>query len=186
MSEQDNEELDSKNETSEEDDNTEDIEEVEGADADETEDEDKPKYTETEMKLYARTKKAEAEARKLKKQLAEKDEAAKPKIKTETKTQESSDSVDEKILRETKGYDDDAMDELKFIAAREGISIFAAQHSKRFATYQKQADEEKRKAEASAGGSKGSGRKKSEPSFSDPNLTEEQHRKMAEDKYGVR
>ena len=65
MSEQDNEELDSQNQETEEVLNTEEVEETVA----DTETEDKPKYTESEMKSYARAKKAEAEARQLKKEL---------------------------------------------------------------------------------------------------------------------
>lgn len=181
MSEQDEENLDSLNETTEEVENTEEVEET-GAQS-ETEDTG-PKYTELEMKLHARAKKAEADNKRLKAELSAKvespveAEALKSKDPVPPK-----DDVDEKILRATKGYDDDAIEELKFIAERQGVSLFAAEQDKRFVRYVKEADEEKKKADAALPGSKGSARKQAQPSFSDP-LTAEQHRELAA-KHGI-
>lgn len=91
----------------------------------------------------------------------------------------NAEEVDEKILRATKGYSDDTIDELKFIAERQGISLFAAEASDRFKRYVDSVQEEQKKAEASLGASKGSNRKPAQPSFSDPNLTADQHRELA-------
>lgn len=148
----------------------------------ETEDE-QPKYTEAEMKLYARAKKAEAEAREAKRLLKEK-EAKQTINKQDSKTDNASE-VDEKILRATKGYGDDAIEELKFIAERNNISLFAAETDKRFVRYMKIVEEEKRSQEASLGASKGASRKNTPPSFGDPNLTPEQHKELAA-KYGIK
>lgn len=80
MSDIDEENVDSTNDTTEEVENT---EEVEGNAVD-AETEDTPKYTESEMKSYARAKKAEAEARQLKKELeAIKTASNKPVAKVE-------------------------------------------------------------------------------------------------------
>lgn len=67
---------------------------------------------------------------------------------------------------------------------REGTSILAATESKRFKRYMDEVEAERKKAEASLGASKGSGRKQSQPSFSD-NLSEDEHRALAA-KMGIR
>lgn len=178
MSDELKDELESETEPTEEVENT---EEVEDTDVESEQSEDEPKYTESEMKSFARAKKAEAEAKRLKKEKADLEAKLKEKEKSTNNPtpKPQADDVDEKILRATKGYDDDAIDELKYIAGRKGISLFAAEQDKRFVNYQKQAEEEQRQAEATLGASKGSGRKKSEPSFRDP-LSSEEHRKLWE------
>jgi hypothetical protein len=182
------EDLDSLNETTEEVENTESIEET-TADVD-TEDtsalkQELARKEESRQILYKRAKEAEAEVRRLKAE-PPKAEAQNSSTKDSAlQRNESPDAVDEKILRATKGYDDEAIAELKFIAERESISLFAAEQDKRFVRYQAIVDEEKKKAEASLGGSKGSARKKAEPSFSDPGITSDQHRDLAA-KYGIK
>lgn len=177
-------EKDTQETTSEEDDKTEiDDESIDVEDESAQDDaEDKPKYTDLEKKLYKRAKKAEAE---LKAAKAKKEAEAPKQSKTEPPpSRESPSEVDEKILRATKGYDDDAIDELKFIAERENISLFAAQIDKRFIRYVEAAEQEKREVEASVGASKGSGRKKSEPAFNTQGLTPEQHKALWEKTQG--
>lgn len=181
MSDELNEELDSQNQETEEVLNTDDIEETDAQS--ETED-NSPKYTELEMKLHARAKKAEAEARRLKAEMKQKQEV-KSEIKSDPQPRESSVDIDVKILTATKGYDEDAIDELKFIAERKGISLFAAEQDARFVRYQQIAAEDKKKAEAGLGASKGAGHKKSEPDITTSGLTPEQHKKLWEKKMGL-
>lgn len=111
---------------------------------------EKPKYTEQEVAMYKRAKKAEAEAKDAKLKIAELEKA-----KSST-SNDNSESVDEKILRSTKGYDEDTMDKLKVVAKGLGSDLFKAESDPLFQTYleKRQADEKKEKAKL--GSSKGS------------------------------
>lgn len=187
--------INSQNDTSQEDENTEvddestDIEDESAED--ESEDED---LKEKNKKLFYRAKKAEGFVqqpdgtwlRKFKPRLVPLEEADKPKHKSEIKKDPSpsEETIDEKILRATKGYDDEAMAELKAIAKGKGMTLLQAEQDKIFKIYLKEAEAEKKKAEAALGGSKGAGKKKSEVDVSTPNLTDEQHRELAK-KYGI-
>lgn len=191
MADEANEELDSQDQDVTDTETTDEVEETDVEPG--TEDEGKPQYTEREMKSFARAKKAEADAKRLKAEKAELLRKLEQKEKAKEKTTNNQDqkpkeaaSVEETILRATKGYDDEAIEELTFIAERQGISLLAAEHDRRFQSYLKLAEEDRRKAEASLGASKGSGRKAAEPDLTQPGLTPEQHRKLAEEKYGIR
>jgi len=177
MSEELSDELESQNQDVTDTETTDEVEET-GAEP-MTEDEDKPRYTESEMKMYARAKKAEAEAKRLKALLTNSKPEPKQTERKETVNQGptlTEEQVDEKILR-SQGLDDDAIEEAKYIAGRKGISLIAATHDERFIRFKTQAEEDKRKAEASLGASKGSGRKKSAPTFDQP-LTREDHERL--------
>lgn len=180
MSDELNEELDSQNQDVQDTEITEEIEETDAESADE----DQPKHTEAEMKLFARAKKAEAEARRLKAELKQKQEE-KQSIKSDPQPKDTSVEIDEKILRSTKGYDDDAIEKLKSIAKLNKTSLFAAEQDDYFVYYQQKAAEEKRKAEAGLGASKGAGHKKSEPDIKTPGLTREQHEELFRKKMGL-
>lgn len=86
-----------------------------------------------------------------------------------------SDTVDEKILKSTKGYDEEAMEKLKVVAKGLGTDLFKAEADPLFQDYlaRKQADERKEKAKL--GSSKGS-QVSQEKSISD--LTDEEHKAL--------
>lgn len=112
---------------------------------------DVTKVLETNKKLYSRTKTSEAENKELKRRLAELE------AQSSTKNDNvSSDSVDEKILRSTKGYDDDTLEKLRVVSKGLGVDLFKAEQDELFQDYlsKKQAEERKEKAKLSS--SKGS------------------------------
>ena len=81
-----------------------------------------------------------------------------PQVEKQTSTNQdiNSSAVDEKILRSTKGYDDETIDKLTVVAKGLGVDLFKAEKDQLFQDYlaRKQADERKEKAKL--GSSKGS------------------------------
>jgi len=134
----------------------------------------------TDWKAEAQRAKAVARrlANKLRKQQEKQEQISKVQPKEKAAQKDTPNEVDEKILRATKGYDDEAVEELKFIAEREKISLFAAQADKRFIRYLAEQEEERKRDSAGLGASKGAGRQKTEPTFATPSLTAEQHRAL--------
>lgn len=112
---------------------------------------EKPKYTEQEVAMYKRAKKAEAEAKDAKQKLAELEKA-----KNLSTSNDNSESVDEKILRSTKGYDDETMDKLKVVAKGLDSDLFKAESDELFQDYLAKKQAEERKEKAKLGSSKGS------------------------------
>lgn len=110
---------------------------------------EKPKYTEQEVAMYKRAKKAEAEAKDAKQKLAD-------LAKSSSTSNDTSESVDEKILRSTKGYDEETMDKLKVVSKGLGVDLFKAESDPLFQTYLAQKQAEERKEKAKLGSSKGS------------------------------
>lgn len=152
----------------------------EGEDTDDDQSNGSTQEDSTDWKAEAQ--RAKAVARRLANKLRKQQEKQDPKINVQPKEKaapkDTPNEVDEKILRATKGYDDEAVEELKFIAERENVSLFAAQTDKRFLRYLAEQEEEKKRESAGLGASKGSGRQKSEPTFTTTGLTAEQHRAL--------
>lgn len=127
---------------------------------------------ESRERIYKRAKAAEAELKALK--------ANKPvEAKTQsTNIDNSSDTVDEKILKSTKGYDEETIDKLKVVAKGLGVDLFKAEQDDLFQDYiaKKQADERKEKAKL--GSSKGS-QVSQERSIGD--LTDEEHKQFVKE-----
>ena len=76
--------------------------------------------------------------------------------KTSTNQDINSDSVDEKILRSTKGYSDEDLEKLKVVAKGLGVDLFKAEQDALFKDYYAKRQAEERKEKARLGGSKGS------------------------------
>ena len=98
--------------------------------------------------------------------------------KQSTNKDNSSDTVDEKILRSTKGYDEETIDKLKVVAKGLGVDLFKAEQDDLFQDYiaKKQADERKEKAKL--GSSKGS-QVSQERGIGD--LTDEEHKQFVKE-----
>lgn len=120
----------------------------------EVEQPDVSKLQESNKKLYSRAKTAEAEAKAAKQKIAELEKASQQSSTNNTVTSDA--SVDEKILRSTKGYDDETIERLKVVSKGLGVDLFKAEADELFQNYlaKKQADEKKEKAKL--GSSKGS------------------------------
>lgn len=88
------------------------------------------------------------------------------------------DTVDEKILRSTKGYDDEAIDKLKVVAKGLGVDLFKAEQDELFQDYIVKKQVEERKEKAKLGSSKGS-QISQQRSISD--LTDEEHRQLVKE-----
>lgn len=144
MSEIDEENVDSTNDTTEEVVKTDDAEETDAQSGTE-----EPKYTESEMKSYARMKKAEAETRQLKKEL---DALKAPKVETkvETKPSEKQDGLMPKdlyALMEAKVPQDD-VDVVTDYAAFKKITVAEALKSSVVKTELAERAEKRQTAEA--------------------------------------
>jgi hypothetical protein len=90
----------------------------------------------------------------------------------------------EDLLRETKGYDDDAIATLKKIAAVSNTSLFKAQSDPLFKAYLEKQTEEKKKADAKMGASKGSGKGGQKKTFNTPGLSDDEHKAKWKEKNG--
>ena len=87
----------------------------------------------------------------------------KPQPITKAESPPPTDSVTpEDLLRTTKGYDDDALKELKAIAKGKGISLINAQNDPLFVAYLEKQEAEKKKRAAQLKASTGSGSTKSQ------------------------
>lgn len=185
MSEQDLELNDSLTVPSEEDANTEVSQETDidaDAPSDKAED-DIEALKEANRRLFARAKKAEGFVLKDGKWV-KKDSAPEEKPKPKSINRQSGideQSVDEKILRATKGYDDEAIEQLKAIARGKDTSLLGAEQDDLFKLYLNSAEVQKKREAAQIGASKGSGTVvEKSVDFNDPNLSPEEHRKLVE------
>lgn len=184
MSEQDLELNDSLTVPSEEDANTEadssaDIDA--DAQSDKAED-DVEALKEANRRLFARAKKAEGFI--LKDGVWVKKDQPKAEAKPKSINRQSGideQSVDEKILRATKGYDDEAIEQLRAIARGKETSLLGAEQDELFKLYLNSAEVQKKREAAQIGASRGSGTVvEKSVDFNDPNLSPEDHRKLVE------
>lgn len=147
MSDELNDELESKTEPTEEVVNTEEVEEVDSNDADETEDsEDLEAIKEKNKRLYERAKKAEAEAKILKAERIKKEE----KAKVESKPSEKQDgiSVMDAIVLSKASVAEDDIEEVVSYAKFRNVSVKEALKDKTLQTILRDRDEQRKTAEA--------------------------------------
>lgn len=166
MSEQDNNvELDTTNEPTEEVDKTEEVEET-VVDT-ETDDPavDTAKLKEANKRLFERAKKAEAEAKELKAK------ASKP-------SNQPVQQVDSDELRLiAKGLSDEEIDTAKVIAKGKGISLVDSLKDPMFVAFQKEVKEQQARDNAKLGASSGSGQE-GEEQLVKPGMTTEEHKEV--------
>jgi len=112
---------------------------------------DVEKLKETNSKLYARAKEAEAELKKLRSQ-------PKPaqSVPSTNANYVSREELDLAILRTSKGYDDESIDNLQVISKGKGISLIQAQEDPLFKLMLEKKELDMRKAQSNLGASKGS------------------------------
>ena len=158
MSEQDNENLDSTNETTEEVVKTEEV--VEESVVDTPPEDETEKLKETNKRLFERAKKAEAEAKKLKAEA----EKAQP---------DPSNERDELRLI-AKGLSDEEIEQAQVIAKGKGISLTESIKDPMFKAYQNELKEQQKKEKAKLGASKGSNQAPDEVLVK-PNMSREEH-----------
>lgn len=130
---------------------------------------DVEKLQETNSKLYARAKEAEAELKRLRSQPKPKAES----VSTTNANYVSREELDLAILRTSKGYDDEAIDNLQVISKGKGISLIQAQEDPLFKLMLAQKESDMRKAQSNLGTSKGS---TSNQARKIGEMTEEEHR----------
>lgn len=160
MSEQDEVELDTQDQPTEEVVNTEVAEETT-----QVETESIQEHTEAEKKLFARAKKAEAEAKLAKQELA--------KLK-QTNSPPTTDADELKLI--ARGYSDEAIEQAKVIAKGTGKSLTEAIKSPLFEAFEQKQKAEERKEKARLNASKGSSQEV-QKSMSD--LSRDDHQKLA-------
>jgi hypothetical protein len=161
MSEQDNEELDSQDQPTEEVVNTEEVNEPVA----DTGTEDLEKLKESNKRLFERTKKAEADLKALKAK------EAKPDIKI------NSDSLSrEEAILIAQGMEADDLDELKAVAEAKGLSLLKAKETPLFQGYLEKIETERKKEKAKLSASKGSQTTQAEKSVSE--MTPEEHKEF--------
>lgn len=91
------------------------------------------------------------------------------------------DEYEEGILRTTKGYADEDIQTLNVIAKGKGVSLFQAEQDQMFKTHLLVKAEEKRKAEAQLGASRGSSMTKGK---SNAPMTRDEHMAMVKERLG--
>ena len=175
MSEQDNEVLETINSSEEQElelnleDDTEDVEALKAEMA---------KKDEILRAYSIRAKKAEAELKALKTpEVAE----ATHSNSTNTLTEEA---VEVKILK-AQGMSEELITQLKKIARVNETSVIDAQSDPYFQAYKKQLEEDKEKAKASLGASKGSSSVRKSKDFSSQGLSDEEHKQLWRDRMGL-
>lgn len=131
------------------------------------------------IQLTARTKKAEAENKNLKNSTRT-ETAPVTKKPEQVQNSQSVVDVDERIML-SQGEDPEFLKELKDIATMKGISLIDAKKSELGVAAKKIFDDKQKSNDAAMGSSRGSGIKKPQINLNTPNLTEEQHRKLAAD-----
>lgn len=97
------------------------------------------------------------------------------------KSELTRDEVEVLLLKSTKNYEDSLIDELKAIAKGKGVSLLQAETSEAFQALLEKRQDEKKKAEAKLGTSKGSGKNAPKPIGE---LTREEHMKLWEERMG--
>jgi len=147
MSNQDNEELDSQNQSSEED-----VKTTEAEDSS-TQEDDKGEASETETdkdsEVYKRMKKAEAEAKELKKKIKDLEQ------NSQTNQAQSIDPDELKLI--AKGLSDEEIAQAKIVAKGLDKPLSEAIKHDLFLTFQKDIKEKEKREKANLGASKGSG-----------------------------
>ena len=162
MQEEENENIDSTNDTEE----TENQVEVAEEETQETETEvDVDKILATNTKLYERAKKAEAEIKALK---------AKEPVKAKPA---SSLDVEETVLL-AQGLDEDLLETLKKVAKVNNTGLIKAQTDPIFVAVKEKFIKEKKQQEASLSASRSSGSAKVQKDFTTPGLSREEHMAM--------
>lgn len=116
----------------------------------------------TNKKLYERAKKAEAEAKVLRSQ--------KPVEANPT-------NVEETVLL-ANGMSEELLGELKAVAKVRGTTLLKAQADPIFVAVKEKFEKDQKQKEASLRGSRGSGSVKAAKTFTTPGLSREDHRKM--------
>jgi hypothetical protein len=124
--------------------------------------------------VTARAKNAEAENKILKTA----GKPAAPVAPKKPEEQQSSQSVDERILL-SQGEDQEFLDELKEIAEIKKISLIEAKGTELGVAAKKIYDDKKAKANAQMGAGRGAGSKTKEITANTPGLSDEQHKKLA-------
>lgn len=169
MSTTDNEELDSTNQQSAEDLNT-NASDVNVSADDTTEGGGQEKtFTEAEMKMFARAKKAEAEARALKAKLKELEKTPQQTIKTP-----SIDTDELKLI--ARGVSDEVIEQAKIVAKGKQISLIEAVNDPLIKSFEAEFKEKIRKEKAKLSASNGSGNVQNETFRS--GMTDEEHKAL--------
>lgn len=120
--------------------------------------------------LHGRAKKAEADLKALK--------SSKP---TDATVPAPSQSIEETVLL-AQGMPEELLAQLKKVAQVQGIGLIKAQSDPIFVAVKERLEKEQKQKDASLPASRGSGGVKATKDFSTPNLSEEEHRRMFNEK----
>lgn len=153
---------------------TDDVEEEEQDDSEEQSDDDSDN-------LQAQLDKLKRDNGILRRKLTKVEKKDEPKSENKANLQDSLtvEKVQE-IARLSAKYSPEEIEELDYIAAREGISSSEAEKSIRFKTFREALEKENKAKEASLGASNSSGSRKKAKDFSTPGLSPEEHKKLWE------
>lgn len=141
-------------------------------------------YSELYENQKTRAEKAEAKLKELRAQLSDDSNEESEEQTSKKQDLPETPSAEELRLIAQKGYDDDELDKLRKIAQVEEVSLSEAANSDIFSSWKQSRDDQKKNEAAQMGGSQGSGRQTQEKSVSDPNLSEEEHKRLWQQQMG--
>lgn len=104
----------------------------------------------------------------------------KPKVEARPERTLTDTPSREELILIAKGMEEEDLDQLKVIAKGKGISLKDAEKDPLFEAYYSKVQKERKAEQAKLGASRGSGYQKNQPDFANPNLSEDEHRKLFE------
>ena len=135
---------------------------------------DVEKLKETNSKLYTRTKNAENELKEARMRLKE----LESKASINNKSFVSKEDLDLAIIKNSKGYDDETIEQLQVISKGKGISLIQAQEDSLFKLLLEKKEREVKETQAKLGSSKGASSTQSQKISE---MTREEHMAFAKE-----